>query len=75
MRRTVRLLLLACVTIPAAPAAADGPFWGWGTTAPPTTVWDPEAVADYLLTGQPPHPAVARIVCPEGSGTSLGSHG
>lgn len=72
-RTTVRLLLLAWVTLSAVPVAADGPFWGWGTAAHPTTVWDPEAVADYLLTGQPPHPAVARIVCPEGSGTSLGS--
>lgn len=29
--------------------------------------------ADYLLTGQQPHPAVARVVAPDGTGTSLGS--
>jgi ABC-type branched-subunit amino acid transport system ATPase component len=30
-------------------------------------------VADYLLTGHTPHPAVVRIVAPERAGTSLGS--
>lgn len=32
-----------------------------------------DLVSDYLLTGQQPHPAVARVVVPDGSGTSLGS--
>jgi len=35
--------------------------------------WTPQNLADYLLTGQTPHPAVARIVAPEQSSTSLGS--
>lgn len=34
--------------------------------------WDAQ-FADYLLTGQEPRPAVARVVAPDGSGTSLGS--
>jgi hypothetical protein len=34
--------------------------------------WD-AVLADYLLTGQTPRPAVARVVAPDGSGTSLGS--
>lgn len=34
--------------------------------------WD-SAFSDYLLTGQEPRPAVARVVAPDGSGTSLGS--
>jgi hypothetical protein len=48
-------------------------FWGWGNARHPTAQWNPDLVADYLLTGQPPHPAVARIVAPEDTGTSLGS--
>jgi S1-C subfamily serine protease len=32
-----------------------------------------DIVGDYLLTGQKPHPAVARVVVPDGTGTSLGS--
>ena len=34
--------------------------------------WD-SLFSDYLLTGQEPRPAVARVVAPDGSGTSLGS--
>ena len=34
--------------------------------------WD-APFSDYLLTGQEPRPAVARVVAPDGSGTSLGS--
>jgi len=51
----------------------QGSWWGWGAAGNPTTAWDPQRVSEYLLTGQPPHPAVARIVAPEDSGTSLGS--
>jgi hypothetical protein len=36
-------------------------------------VWTPQNLADYLLTGQTPHPAVARIIAPEQGSTSLGS--
>jgi hypothetical protein len=60
------VLCLSCL-----PAAAQQSPWGWGTAAPAT--WSQELVADYLLTGQTPHPAVVRIVAPERSGTSLGS--
>ena len=35
--------------------------------------WQPDAFADYLLSGQTPHPAVARIVAAEQGGASLGS--
>lgn len=34
--------------------------------------WD-APFSDYLLTGQEPRPAVARVVAPDGNGTSLGS--
>lgn len=75
MRRIQRLLvasiggLVACTAV----AAQAQSLWSWGLGGNPTTTWSPEAVADYMLTGQTPHPAVARIVAPEGSGTSLGS--
>lgn len=48
----------------AQPAAASGNGWD----APVADV-----LADYLLSGQQPHPAVARIIAPEGTGVSLGS--
>jgi hypothetical protein len=35
--------------------------------------WAPEAFADYLLSGQKPHPAVVRIVAAEQGAASLGS--
>ncbi|MEX0670344.1 MAG: serine protease [Pirellulales bacterium] len=54
-------------------ADAQNPFWGWGLTENPTTNWSADNLADYMLTGHTPHPAVARIVAPESSGTSLGS--
>jgi hypothetical protein len=75
MRRTQRLLT-ACVVGVVAFATAGAPaqsLWSWGLGGNPTATWSPEAVADYMLTGQTPHPAVARIVAPESSGTSLGS--
>jgi S1-C subfamily serine protease len=73
-----RLRLAACLALlgclPAIrPAAAQAAPWGWGLAGNPTANWSPEAVADYLLTGQTPHPAVCRIVAPEQAGTSLGS--
>jgi len=55
------------------PAAAQTAPWGWGLTGNPTTNWSADKLADYLLTGHPPHPSVARIVAPESSGASLGS--
>ena len=73
-----RLRLAACLvllgSVPAVqPAVAHAAPWGWGLAGNPTANWSPEAVADYLLTGQTPHPAVCRIVAPEQDGTSLGS--
>ena len=47
--------------------------WGWDSAGPAKAVWTPQNLADYLLTGQTPHPAVARIIAPESSSTSLGS--
>ena len=45
---------------------------GWGGGRHPQP-FDPELFSDYLLSGQTPHPAVARIIAPESSGVSLGS--
>jgi len=70
-RATIALLLVAAAGAPT--ASAQSSWWRWGTAGNPTVAWDPERVADYMLTGQPPHPAVARIVAPEDGGTSLGS--
>ena len=54
-------------------ARGQGSLWEWGTGARSDTAWSPEQFADYLGTGQTPHPAVARIVAPEPSGTSMGT--
>jgi len=72
LRLAACLALLGCVAA-VQPAVAQAAPWGWGLTGNPTANWSPEAVADYLLTGQTPHPAVCRIVAPEQDGTSLGS--
>ena len=65
-------LLIAAASAPV-PAQGQNPFWGWGRPAPGSATWSPEKFADYVGTGQQPHPAVARIVAPESTGTSLGS--
>ena len=57
----------------AAPARGQPAFWGWGAASPAASTFSPDRFADYLHTGQPPHPALARIVAPESGGTSLGS--
>lgn len=72
-RVVVYVLATALVACQAAPACAQGLPWGWGLSGNPTATWSGEQLADYLLTGHTPHPAVARIVAPEQSGTSLGS--
>ena len=65
---------LACgISVAPIAAHAQNPLWGWGTQPAANTKWTPELFADYIGTGQTPHPAVARIVAPENSGTSLGS--
>lgn len=76
MRNTCKTILLtALLAIASAPPVARGqlPLWGWSTQPAAGTKWSPELFADYIGTGQTPHPAVARIVAPENSGTSLGS--
>jgi hypothetical protein len=82
MRHTCGTILLTvglALALAAAPdrAVAQNPFWGWGTAQAvgpnAQSKWSPELFADYIGTGQTPHPAVARIVAPEDSGTSLGS--
>jgi hypothetical protein len=72
LRLAAWLALLGCLPT-VQPVAAQAAPWGWGLAGNPTANWSPEAVADYLLTGQTPHPAVCRIVAPEQAGTSLGS--
>jgi len=75
MRRVCHAVLLAvaCIAAPPGAARADGVFPGWTLPGSPDAAWDPAAFADYLLTDQPPHPAVVRIIAPEGEGTSMGS--
>ena len=78
MQNTCGTILLAAFlasAVAGAPntARAQNPLWGWGTQPAANTKWTPELFADYIGTGQTPHPAVARIVAPENSGTSLGS--
>ena len=81
MRRRGRVSRLGAAALRAAvvvafcqlTAVGQTPAWGWGWFGNPTTRWSPEAVSDYLLTGQKPRPAVVRIVAPEHGGTSLGS--
>ncbi len=72
-RDPLRWLLLAAVVLlpqPHRAAAQNSTTWGWGRQQ---QVFDPDLFADYLLSGQSPHPAVARIIAPEQGGVSLGS--
>ncbi|MFM9059517.1 MAG: serine protease, partial [Planctomycetaceae bacterium] len=73
MRRACHASLLAAACLQAVVGAALGQGFRAAPAGPAAVTWDPAAVADYLLTGQPPHPAVARIISPEGGGTSMGS--
>ena len=66
-------VLTVAVVLQAASAQAQPAPWGWAPADHATTVWTSQNLADYLLTGHTPHPAVARIVAPEQSSTSLGS--
>jgi hypothetical protein len=68
----ITLIVLTAVT-GSTPALAQNSFWGWGLAGNPTTTWSSENLADYLLTGHTPHPALARIVAPDSSGASMGS--
>ena len=67
-------IAIACLVVATAThACAQGVPWGWDKAGQAAAVWTPQNLADYLLTGQTPHPAVARIVAPEQASTSLGS--
>jgi hypothetical protein len=66
-------LAASMVMLSSPTATAQGLWAAWGATPSRTAVWDPDAFADYLFTGQEPHPAVARIVAPEQTGTAMGS--
>lgn len=75
-RRTWLALCVAvamAITGSTSVAHAQPSRWGWGSASQAATAWTPENLADYLLTGQTPHPAVARIIAPEQGSTSLGS--
>lgn len=69
----LRGLALGAVLLAATGARGQSAPWGWDSGGPAKAVWTPQNLADFLLTGQTPHPAVARIIAPESSGTSLGS--
>jgi S1-C subfamily serine protease len=47
--------------------------WGWPSATSPGQDFKPDVFADFLGSGQPPHPAVVRIIAPENGGTSMGS--
>lgn len=74
-RAARRGAILAAAWLVAGVASAQGTPWKWFMPDPSaaTAQWSPEAFADFLSSGQPPHPAVVRIVAPEGGGTSIGS--
>lgn len=62
------------VACDAASAQVPGPAAPWAIGGQQAAAdWAPEAFADYLLSGQQPHPAVVRIVAAEQGGASLGS--
>lgn len=69
----VRAAALGACLLAADGACAQSAPWGWDTGGPAKAVWTPQNLAEFLLTGQTPHPAVARIIAPESSGTSMGS--
>jgi len=72
----LRSLIAASVASVCWSASAQdvGPSSPWAAGVPQATAdWAPEAFADYLLSGQKPHPAVVRIVAAEHGAASLGS--
>lgn len=60
-------------TAPAASAQLPAWSWGWSPQASAKSSFTPDLFADYVGSGQPPHPAVVRIIAPENGGTSMGS--
>ena len=79
MRSLARALALVVVTpwLVATSPSASAQFapwnWGWSPQTPSKDSFSPDVFADYLGSGQPPHPAVVRIIAPENGGTSMGS--
>jgi len=73
LKAMAMLAIAASVGLGPSRGVAQGVPWGWDTRGPAAAVWTPQNLADYLLTGQTPRPAVARIIAPEPSSTSLGS--
>ncbi len=79
MRSLARTLVWVVVTpwwVATAPSASAqfAPWsWGWSAQTPAKESFSPDVFADYLGSGQPPHPAVVRIIAPENGGTSMGS--
>jgi S1-C subfamily serine protease len=73
VRRSVVILAAVTGLSVMAPGQTAAAPWGWAPAGQAATAWTPQNLADYLLTGQTPRPAVARIVAPEQSSTSLGS--
>ena len=72
----LRGVMAAVVAVACDEASAQvaGPVAPWAIGARQAAAdWAPEAFADYLLSGQKPHPAVVRIVAAEQGGASLGS--
>ncbi len=67
------VLFVSAAIVSLMPAIVQAAPWGWAPAGQAAAVWTSQNLADYLLTGQTPRPAVARIVAPEESSTSLGS--
>lgn len=57
------------------PASAQFAPWGWSWPSATSSgqEFKADVFADFLGSGQPPHPAVVRIIAPENGGTSMGS--
>ena len=73
-RVLVWMLPLPWMLAAASPAPAQFAPWNWGSgAAPAPQAFTPDLFADYLGSGQAPHPAVVRIIAPENGGTSMGS--
>ena len=73
-RIAVWMVVLSSMLAVMPSASAQLAPWGWGLgggAAP--QAFAPEAFADFLGSGHPPHPAVVRIIAPENGGTSMGS--
>lgn len=76
MATVLRGMMAAVLAAFCGAASAQGapPVAAWATGPEQGAAdWAPEAFADYLLSGQRPHPAVVRIVAAEQGAASLGS--